>query len=231
MNPLLVNKYEEEWEALLESFPATIFGDEEPTNPLLLDVPEEYFLANCKILIFGQETNDWDGLFPHPKNIDHLLENYRAFYNTDCCFSYGGQFWNGVSSLKKAFTEKLTKSGKTQSIVWNNIIKIGKVNNKGTPNNQILKWQDAWFDVVSFEVSVLEPDIVIFFTGPHYDKFITRVFGDAIFERLNRRESRQLARVKSRFLPEYAIRTYHPGYLWRNGFYEYIGEIIGGSDC
>ena len=231
MNSVLLEKYEEEWEALEKSLSTTIFGADMPTNPLLLDVPIEYFSADYKVIIFGQETNDWEGPFPHPMKMNHLLENYREFYNEGYCFSYGGQFWNGVSKLKESLTEKLEQPGKTQSFVWNNVIKIGKVSGKGTPDSQMLKWQDAWFDVVLFEMLFLNPDIVVFFTGPNYDRFISQIFGDASFERLSGRDSRQLARVQSRFLPQNTIRTYHPGYLWRIGFYDFLDEIMDAVEC
>ena len=122
-------------------------------------------------------------------------------------------------------------SEKTVSILWNNLIKIGIAHQKGTPNNIILKWQDNWFDVVSFEISNLEPDIVIFFSGPNYDEHIKKIYKDATFHAINSRNIRQLARVKSCGLPINSIRTYHPNYLWRNGFYAYLDEIIGAINC
>ena len=78
---------------------------------------------------------------------------------------------------------------------------------------------------MSFETAELKPDIVIFFSGPNYDEYISRIFSDATFENISSRNSRQLARVKSWLLPHNSIRTYHPNYLWRNGFYTYLDEI------
>ena len=80
--------------------------------------------------------------------------------------------------------------------------------------------------MVSFEVNELKPNLVVFFAGPNYDRFITRVFDDAAFEAISAKPVRQLARVKSHWLPTNSIRTYHPNYLWRHGFYEYVAEIV-----
>jgi len=196
-----------------------------------LNVSTEYFAADYKIMVFGQETNDWEGIFPHPKKTNHLLDIYHKFYNNGSCFSYSGSFWNGVSQLKSALRKKFGQSDQVQSILWNNVIKIGKANGKGTPSNEILKWQDTWFDIVLLEVCLLRPDIIVFFTGPNYDVFLSRIFSDLSFENLNGRDSRELARVKSHFLPRNTIRTYHPGFLWRNKFYSYLDEILDAIEC
>src|ERR1019366_5647838 len=81
------------------------------------------------------------------------LRRSLHFYSSDYCYSYGGQFWNGVSKFKNMLIEKLKPSGKTISVVWNNLIKIGKARvgkeeAKGQPNEAILKWEDNWFGVV-----------------------------------------------------------------------------------
>jgi hypothetical protein len=71
-----------------------------------------YFEADCKVMIFGifgQETNDWMGLFPHSGGVDQLLETYRDFYSTGQCLR--GQFWNAVAAFKRALTERLEPSG------------------------------------------------------------------------------------------------------------------------
>jgi hypothetical protein len=236
MYSLLIDRYQKEWGASISSFTLTSFNEEYPTNPLLLDVPSSYFDADLKIMIFGQETNDWEGLFPHSIGMNYLLENYRDFYSSDYCYSYGGQFWNGVSKFKNMLIEKLKPSGKTISVVWNNLIKIGKARvgkeeAKGQPNEAILKWEDNWFDVVLFEMRKLKPDVVIFFSGPDYDEYIKRIFRDASFENLNERNTRQLARVKSAWLPIDSIRTYHPHYLSFNGIDDYLGEIVRAINC
>lgn len=232
MTTSLVDKYQQEWDTLLSNYSATLFYDEKPTNPLLLDIPSGYFAADWKVMIFGQETNDWEGLFPHENGVAHLLKTYSDFYNSNYCYSpYDGQFWNGVSKIKKALAEKLKDSGKATSVIWNNLIKIGKAKAKGAPSEAILKFEDAWFDVISFEISVLKPNIVIFLSGPNYDKYINRIFSDVSFESINERGKRQLARVKSNRLPIDSIRTYHPNYLWRNGFYNYLDEIVGAISC
>ena len=89
----LVDRYEDEWSLLLSKYSGTAFpSDAKPTNPLLLDIPSSYFDSDCKVMVFGQETNDWEGEFPHPGKISNLLNMYHEFYVTDYCYSYDGQF-------------------------------------------------------------------------------------------------------------------------------------------
>jgi len=227
MRTKFLHRYQEEWDALLNNRLTLEVGDDEPTNPLLLEVPSAYLAADYRVMIFGQETNGWEGVFPHDGGIVHMLQTYRTFYTSDQCYCYGGQFWNGTSKLIDALRAQLEPSGKTLAIMWNNLIKVGKADAKGLPSNAILDWENRWFDVVSFEVKELNPNLVVFFTGPNYDKFIVRIFDDAEFQGINERPKRQLARVKSLRLPVDSIRTYHPTYLWRHGFYEYLAEIVG----
>ena len=160
-----------------------------------------------------------------------MVTHEPNFYLDGRCFFYGGHFWNGISQLKQLLEAHFAHTGRTVSLLWNNLVKIGKYENKGSPSQEILEWQDNWFDIVREEVRLLNPDYVIFFTGPYYDKFIYRIFHDASFEPVNERNERQLARVKSIHLPIKTIRTYHPNYLWRHGFYKYLDEIVNAIYC
>jgi hypothetical protein len=83
----------------------------------------------------------------------------------------------------------------------------------------VLSWQEPWIDVIKKEISVFEPDVVIFFTGPNYDDIMKDVFGPLALSPVHDDFSvRQLARVESESLPTLSFRTYHPNYLWRFGF-------------
>jgi hypothetical protein len=197
-----------------------------PTNLFCISAPKEYLESNIKVMIFGQETNDWNGDFSNEESIEHLLSIYNGFFATGRCFSYGGQFWNGVSKLKSELEEKSKNDGKSVGLLWNNIIKIGRSGDKGLPSQDVMEWQAPAFELIKKEVEFYAPDIVIFFTGPNYDHFISRVFTDASFIKVNERTKRQFAKVVSDALPARTIRTYHPNYLWRNDFYSYLDDII-----
>ena len=115
-------------------------------------------------------------------------------------------------------------------VIWNNLIKLGKANAAGKPCSVVLEWEDNWFDVVSFELDQLKPDIVIFFSGPYYDEHINRILHGSSFHPVNERPTRQLARVDAPGLRARAMRTYHPNYQYRAGFREYLGDIVNAID-
>ena len=197
-----------------------------PTNLLCLKPSKEYIDADIKVMIFGQETNDWEGKFLHTGGVHHLQNVYDGFFNGGACYKYGGQFWNGFKKLKESLTREYKNENKSIEFLWNNIIKIGKSGEKGSPTEDVLEWSKQTFDLVRMEVEHYKPDVIVFFTGPTYNKFIKIAFPDAIFEKCSGKDSREIAFVKSKYLPQKSIRTYHPGYLFRKGFDDYLEIIV-----
>ncbi len=195
---------------------------EEVTHPLLLCVHDEYEHAGLKIMFFGQETNNWYGKW-ETTNVNNLLKYYHDFYCTGECYSYGKHFWNGMRKFRERIGEV---DGPIPGLLWNNIVKIGKCAAKGSPSKVIIDAQSSTFDVVSAEVGITKPNIVLFFTGPNYDHIIRRTFPDVKFLSVCEWTERALARLASRSLPERSFRTYHPNYLWRKGFYTYLNAIV-----
>lgn len=197
-----------------------------PTNLLCLKASDDYTEADVKVMIFGQETNDWECDFSHQGGVAHLLSVYDDFFNKGKCFSYGGQFWNGFAKIQDRLIEVYSVEFKSVGFIWNNVIKIGRSGEVGAPSTAVLEWQTATHDLIRKELEFYQPDVVIFLSGPNYDEHIISVFEDAIFTCVGERSQRQLAKVSSSQLPAKTIRTYHPGYLWRSGFYSYLDDIV-----
>lgn len=199
------------------------FDEKNPTNLLCLNISDEYLQADIKVMVFGQETNDWHGDYGGANEAESLVEEYDEFFTSKKCFSYGGQFWNAVSKTVDTLQDK---TGKSVGLLWNNIVKIGKAGDKGRPEIELIEWQKPAMKMIIKEIEVAKPDIVIFFTGPDYDDMLHLVFEDIKFECASEKSVRQLALVSSKYLPVNSIRTYHPGYLWRNDFYDYLNDIL-----
>jgi len=89
-----------------------------------------------------------------------------------------------------------------------------------------MEWQDPLYELIRFEVELLKPDIVIFFTGPHYDQYIKKAFGDILYEPIQDYAQHKLTFIKSSYLPANSIRTYHPGYLNRICIDKYIKSMV-----
>ncbi len=133
----LLTLYESKWDKLTKELNQIIdkSNDLNPTNPLLLKVNEDkYNKSDLKIMFFGQETNSWEGNFSGDISIS--INKYDRFFLNDSCFSYGGQFWNGISKLKNKFNDKF--DNKKTYYNWNNICKIGNSErNTNTASQQI----------------------------------------------------------------------------------------------
>jgi len=226
MNKQLLELYEANWKDLCEAFKPIILNKEfvvKPTNPLLIDFSnaQEFVSADIRVMIYGQETNNWFGEFN--SDIPITLNNYDTFINKGECWSYGGQFWNGVARFITKIKEKYPE--KKIEIVSNNIVKIGKLNEKGFPPKYIYEIERSHFNVIPEELKIIKPNVVIFFTGPNYDSVITDNFGKLEFETVSGFSSRWLSKVNLTDV-EFAFRTYHPNYLWRNNIDKTFNAII-----
>lgn len=214
LNHRLFRLYEKYWDDMIGSL-----KDNELGNPLLLNFRDEekYEKADIKIMFLGQETNSWEGGLGS-KDINELMETYSEFLE----IRYGGQFWNAVRDYVR--TIKDMNPNKSVEYVWNNIIKIGKEEGKGVPEQHLVNRQKEVFPVLREEIEIINPNLIIFFTGPYYDQYINKEWDELQFNEVNNSDKRQLAIVNHNLLPEITFRTYHPNYLYRRGK-QFFGEI------
>ncbi len=180
---------------------------EKGTCPLLLKVPDNYLNSEMKIMVFGKETNRWYGETISDFNL--TIEEYNR-YNNGWLFSKGGPFFkNGISKISQSLEKKMP--GKKISIIWNNIIKVGKMG-RGFPNS-INHITQKKFNVVRQEIDVLRPDFLIFLSGPSYDQHIRNVIGEFDLVKVNGYRANELVELKFKNISIPAFRTYHPIYL------------------
>jgi hypothetical protein len=179
------------------------------TNPLLLNICEECFDMK-KVVLFGQETNDWHGAYNHLKEPFEEMKSYQNFwFDKKSKYSKSGMLMHTFSKIQKEFSQLC--------FVWNNIIKIGKVG-IGTPSQDILQWQNAWFEITKKEIELIDPQLMIFFTGYKYDLFIKKTFGDFEQLKVDNHDVKKFCQLKFEKYPMIiAYRTYHPNYLNRSG--------------
>ncbi len=183
------------------------------TNPLLIKVDEDkYNKSDIKVMIFGQETNSWDGLYNN--NYDEILKKYEEFFNTNKCMdNYGGQFWNGFKKLKIKIENKY--NDKNIYFIWNNICKIGNAErNKNRAANYIMTLEEKYFNIIREEIDMIKPDIIIFFTGPNYDGILNNKISNLNFEEIQGYKIRELSKLSNDWCTN-VFRTYHPNYLYR----------------
>ena len=198
--------------------------EQKPTCPLLIyfDNEENFNNSDIRIMVYGQETNSWYNEFHNSQK--EILNNYNDFYNGGECWSYGGQFWNGVSRFLGTLRNKYPD--KKVDLIWNNIVKIGKYEDKGFPPDYIYEVEREYFSVIKDELRIIKPNVVLFLTGPNYDSVIEDNFGKIAYTKLhNGFSERQISKLSIPGIP-FAFRTYHPNYLWRNDIDSYFESII-----
>ncbi len=222
MNSLLSELYRKHWNLMVQEL-----KNQGLANPLLIYLKDEesYRNADLRVMIFGQETNGWEGELGQVK-LEDLLVEYANFFGAGQCFVYGGHFWNAIKDFQKTIKE--LSGNKSVEFVWNDILKIGLNDNKGHPTSELISLQRKVFPVLTEEINILKPNAIIFFTGHNYDDYIRLEWADIVKTAIKDWDTRYLTKFNSKFLPENTFRTYHPYYLYLQGkqYYKEVKETI-----
>ena len=219
MNEQLKELYSSKWEKLSEMLHYFNFDeDNDPddkenmaTHPLLIQTNDEYAKADLKVMFFGQETNEWNGVFEEYADLESVLAVYENFYLKKGYEQYGKPFWNFIRNLKS------TQSTKKIGYIWNNVLKIGK-SESGTPQQGLIKYTIDYFNVIPQEIEILKPNVLLFLSGHTYDDHIRKTIGNFSIVPIEGFSTNELCILKfDNISVDLAIRTYHPGYLQRLG--------------
>jgi hypothetical protein len=224
MNNRLFELYSSKWDKLCTAMQPVIETKEvKPTNPLLLYMQgrteggEDYSEADIRVMVFGQETNGWWTSLPKTNsfaNIEMLIDKYDEGFNTDGIFLLKTPFWKGFDKFRKMLGEKYP--GKKIRYVWNNIVKIGKADGKGCTPDYIYNIEREHFSIIAEEVKIINPNVILFLTGPKYDNKIADNFEQLQYSAISPFSENELAELS---IPDvdFAFRMYHPNYFrYRN---------------
>lgn len=191
-----------------------------PTYPLMLKVDEKRVAeADIKIMIFGQETNSWEFKVSQTtvavnqshaivdETVDAFTDKYSHFFYKEY---HRSPFWHGIYRIKRNIHNLMPT--KKVEYIWNNVYKIGNMlKNQNRPSSDIIRLQDKNFNVITKEIDILQPNILIFLTGYHYDNRLYDLFTVSQKASINHINPYELMTFKSDNLLSY--RTYHPNYL------------------
>jgi hypothetical protein len=187
--------------------------------PYFAWVHPDYESVGIKLVVVGRETNGWGHLegdysdFPD-QAARSLMHEYRDF---DLGAGYSGRatFWNPVRDL------------------------YGRLNGDAAPQSGFVALNASIMDQASCQpeasvrdaliglrllpnqIAALEPDVVVFYTGPTYEEWI-----DLSFPGVSRSGTALLARLTAPGLPEFTFRTYHPAYLSRRRALDDVHERV-----
>jgi hypothetical protein len=174
---------------------------EKCTIPFVPYVGASYCDAKHKILIVGKATYGWGkgdegqggGTLNAVKDmddhvlLDHLSKLSEEFIEGQIIPFYGGKkrlyhsnFWNRIFRLTgrclygyEKYKRELLRSEKCfRSLAWSNVFKVGALKSEGgNPNKDLISIQKD-VNTLEEEIRVLQPNVVIFSTGPNYDEHI-----------------------------------------------------------
>jgi len=214
INQKLEELYDSKWENFSNAL-MDIVEDEnytvKPTNPLLLihNDCDSYENAEIRIMIIGQETNGWgldtEGFFCDEK--DMIIDMYKNFYSGYEFEAHRGFFKNHFNNFLKLLKDKYPE--KTTSCFWNNVIKVGKAHDKNTPPEYILEIEQKYFAVLKQEIEIIKPNVILFYTGHAYDKYVLHHFPELLKEDISGFNPSELQSFKIDNV-DFAFRTPHP---------------------
>jgi hypothetical protein len=205
--------------------------------PLLLSLHSKWSKCPTKLLIVGQETNGWgsnaasngtlaldtlEEFASSSDGVSSMISAYKAFDFARTYRNRNSAFWRAFRYLEGDVADAPC------SAMWTNLFKVdvsgSVVKNCKIKHRRLLR--AAQSGLLAEEIRFLKPQIVVFFTGPHYDDELLDAFPDAILSPLlPGHDVREAALVHSKFLPVCSIRTYHPTYLQRSRRWGLLEEV------
>ena len=220
--------------------------------PLMLNIPRGWVESPCRVMVVGQETQGW-GLderyhdrsggpcemcpfkeFIPPKGqqvaqpVDALLHVYEVFNFAET------QPINRRSPFWRAF-EVLRKTERQNCFIWSNLYRVDFDDRSvlRAPESTQREIREAQRGLLSDEIRILGPLVVVFFTGPNYDDELKAEFpGVKCCPVEGSPSTRKLARLEQPQLPHDSFRTYHPKYLQMSGSWglvNCVGNLILGA--
>ena len=164
-----------------EAYVGELYGKEwadDVSAPLLMHVFDDYIDMDKKIMFVGQETHGWGEMTKKPsvKVLQKMYEDFDLGKHAD----YGdgkkprylrSPFWNFNRSI---FHRVNAVDRKKSGFLWTNISKFDQ--KQTTPPQELQSLNYSGFRLLEEEISICEPDVVIFLTGEKYDERIKSMF-------------------------------------------------------
>ena len=222
INQKLLKLFESKWDVVHKVCNAV--KEEELWTVLhLACVPLNYGKMKYKILIVGQENDGW-GMEDNARlsmfaTLDFL--DSKDYNDIRPFFSFPYKFCKSINNLGDIQDSKKTY------FTWANLREFSF---NETPKTSLGKEAqsiiDNEFNILEEEIKIINPDIVLFLTGPTYDYYIKNQLKGVEFKTVENYQIGQFARVEHKSLPDNSFRIYHPFYLRINGLEsEYLEKL------
>ena len=226
INQKLLKLFESKWEAVNKVYD-TLQEEEEWAVLHLACVPYNYEKMKYKILIVGQENNGY-GYETEPKKSMLFTLDFQngRYYDNAPFFSFPYSF---CASINDCDNEKYSKKS---YLAWVNLKEFSfETSSKKPLNEKAQNIIDNEYNILEEEIKIINPDIVLFLTGPYYDYYIEKQLKGVEFKTVENYGIRQFVRVEHEALPKNSFRIYHPVYLRRrsleNNYLEKLKKECG----
>lgn len=221
-NQRLLKLFESKWDVVRKVCNA--IKDEELWMVLhLACVPYNYNKMKYKILIVGQENDGWgfqnEAILSMYDTLDFL--DSKDYNDMRPFFSFPYNFCKSINNLEDI------KDSKKTYFTWVNLREFSfNEAPKTSLGKEAQSIIDNEFNILEEEIKIINPDIVLFLTGPTYDYYIKNQLNGVEFKTVENYQIGQFARVEHKSLPDNSFRIYHPFYLRINGLEsEYLEKL------
>lgn len=178
-----------------------------------------------KILIIGQELDGWRKIRDNPK--DAMLDTLEI------SLKKLSKHPHPFNAFSRKFCEMLNRECKSKFPVSWASANIRRFSYKEKPKiplkDEVQNLIYKKFNFLKEEIKIINPDIVLFLTGPDYDDYIKAQLDGVKFHKLENSdyEKRQFARVEHKALPKKSFRIYHPNRIRfiKGAYKKYLEEL------
>ncbi|MDN4357439.1 hypothetical protein OA801_05720 [Citrobacter portucalensis] len=190
-------------------------SDKNLHGPLLLNI-SNYLSQKIKLMVVGQETFGWNKSL----SIVEQRTTYQEF-NFGSSY-YSSPFWNVIRKLERSLNIE------PYAISWSNLNRFDV--DCGSPDRTELAQDIASLDyLVKEEISILKPDVCIFFTNHKYDKRLRDLYQDLVFDNVHRLPKKHFSKLNHPDLPKYTLRAPHPRTIrtqrWEDDFITVVSQF------
>ena len=222
INQKLLKLFESKW-GVVEKVCNAVKEEELWTVLHIACVPYNYEKMKYKILIVGKENDGWvfnnDARGSMLDTLDFL--NSKDYNDKRPFFDFPYKFCKSLNNLVDIQDSKKTY------FTWVNLREFSfdeaPKTSLGKEAQSII---DNEFNILEEEIKIINPDIVLFLTGPTYDYYIKNQLKGVEFKTVENYQIGQFARVEHKSLPDNSFRIYHPRYLKRRGIYNKYLNVL-----
>jgi hypothetical protein len=145
------------------------------------------------------------------------MSQYEGFEFAKNYHGRNSPFWRFI----RTFHSKVNGDQFQNGFLWTN---FSKCDSGGTTLTRELQDLDKMgFDLLTSEIEILKPDVVIFITGWDYEKQFQRVFSGLTYETL---EDNFIYRCIHKLLPKRTYMTMHPKGLHLRGKFKSTVDLL-----